>query len=131
MFEEIEHTADCAVRVWGADLEELFIEAARGMNALTGGTPGRPSVSREVHLEAPDPETLLVTWLEELAFLVETEGEIFDRFKVLAFAPTALRVRMEGGPVTELDRLIKAVTFHNLAIRETGYGCETTIVFDV
>ena len=30
-FEEIEHTADIAIRVWGSDLAELFANAAYGM----------------------------------------------------------------------------------------------------
>jgi SHS2 domain-containing protein len=46
-----------------------------------------------------------------------------------------LRVRARGGPATGVDKLIKAVTFHNLAIRANKGGpetiYETTIVFDV
>jgi len=131
MFEEIDHTADYALCVRGADLPELFIEAARGMNTLTGGAPGQPAASREIALEAPDPETLLVTWLEELVFLMEIEEEMYDQFEMLSFAPTALTAKVTGGPAVGLDKLIKAVTFHDLAIRETAGGYETTIVFDV
>ncbi len=131
MHEEIEHTADYAIRVRGLYLAHLFIEAARGMNALTGGRPENFSVGREITLQALDLETLLVTWLEELAFLMETEGEIYDRFKVLAFSPTELRVKVQGGPAAKLDKLIKAITFHDLSINKTAAGYETTIVFDV
>ncbi|MCK4831528.1 MAG: archease [Anaerolineales bacterium] len=135
MFKEIEHTADYAIKVWGADLSELFVDAAHGMNALTGGKLDRPETTREIALEAADPETLLVTWLEELAFLMEVEGEMYSHFEVLALTDTALRVRARGGMATGVDKLIKAVTFHNLAIRENKGGpetiYETTIVFDV
>jgi len=131
MFEEVEHTADYAIRAWGADLPELFVEAARGMNALTGGAPGEPAASRDLCLEAPELETLLVVWLEELAFLMEVEGEMYSKFEVAALAPTQLRARVSGGPAVGLDKLIKAVTFHNLAIQEAAGGYETTIVFDV
>jgi SHS2 domain-containing protein len=34
-------------------------------------------------------------------------------------------------PLHRLVKAIKAVTFHNLAIRQTGQGYETEIVFDV
>lgn len=131
MFEEIEHTADYAVRVRGTDLRELFVEAARGMNALTGGRPGQPSRCRELVLDAPDAETLLVSWLEELVFLMEVEGEIVDQFEILGLTPTSLKARLTGGPAVDVDKAVKAVTFHELAIRETGDGYETTIVFDV
>ena len=130
-YEEIEHTADYAIRVRGADLPGLFISAAQGMIALTGGAPGVPSLRREIELEAPDLETLLVTWLEELAFLLETDGELYTRFEMLVFSPTALRARAEGGEADGVSKLIKAVTFHDLSIRETDIGYETIIVFDV
>ena len=131
MYEEIDHTADYAIRVRGLDLPSLFIEAARGMNALTGGAPVGPAVSREIQVEASDLEALLVSWLEELAFLMEIEGEMYSDFNVISLSPTSLRVRAQGGAVTGLDKQIKAITFHDLAIRHTAAGYQTTIVFDV
>jgi SHS2 domain-containing protein len=131
MYEEIDHTADYAIHVRGIDLPCLFIEAARGMNALTGGVAGGPAVSREIHVEASELEALLVTWLEELAFLMETAGEMYKEFEVISLSPTSLRVRAQGGSVSGLDKLIKAITFHDLAIRQTTAGYETTVVFDV
>ena len=131
MYEEIEHKADYAIRVRGLDLAHLFTEAARGMNALTGGQPESFAVDRRITLQAPDLETLLVTWLEELAFLMETSGEIFDQFEPLSISPTELRVNVRGGPAAQLDKLIKAITFHDLSIQETAAGFEATIVFDV
>jgi SHS2 domain-containing protein len=70
-FEEIEHTADRALRVRGATLDELFANAGRGMVALTGAEadPNR-SVLHEVDLEAPDVESLLVDGLSELVYLM-------------------------------------------------------------
>lgn len=131
IIEEIEHTADYAIRVQGEDLPALFVAAARGMNGLTGGRPADFSVQRQIKVSAADLESLLVAWLEELAFLMEVEGEIFDQFDILSFSPTALHIRVGGGPVTHLDKLIKAVTFHDLSIQETDAGWMTSIVFDV
>jgi SHS2 domain-containing protein len=131
MYEEIDHTADYAIHVRGIDLPGLFVAAARGMNALTGGAVVHPPVSREIHVEASELETLLVTWLEELAFLMETAGEMYEEFQVISLSPTSLRVRAQGGAVSGLDKLIKAITFHDLAIRQTAAGYETTVVFDV
>jgi len=36
-----------------------------------------------------------------------------------------------GAPIESIAKEIKAVTYHNLAVRETARGLETTIVFDV
>jgi SHS2 domain-containing protein len=131
IIEEIEHTADYAIHVQAEDLPALFIAAARGMNSLTGGRPADLSVQRQIKVSAADLETLLVSWLEELAFIMEVEGEIFDQFDMLSFSPTALHSRVGGGPVTRLNKMIKAVTFHDLSIQETDTGWMTSIVFDV
>jgi len=131
VYEEIDHTADYAIQVRGVDLPSLFVQAARGMNALTGGVVVGPPISREIHVGASELETLLVTWLEELAFLMETAGEMYEEFEVISLSPTALKVRARGGAVSGLDKLIKAVTFHDLSIRHTAAGYETTVVFDV
>jgi len=44
---------------------------------------------------------------------------------------TALRAEAVGGAGERLDKVIKAVTYHNLSIRSIPTGYETTIVFDV
>lgn len=131
MFEEIDHTADYAIRVIGDDLASLFVEAARGMNALTGGTAVDSAITREIQVEAGDLEALLVTWLEELAYYMERDGEMYQEFKVISLSPTCLRVEAKGGSGRNLEKLIKGVTFHDLAIRQTKGGYETTVVFDV
>lgn len=131
MFKEIEHTADYAIYVRALDLSELFLDAARGMNALAGGHVGQPPITRHIELQASDSETLLVEWLEELAFLMEIESEFFDQFQVCQFNPTSLSIQITGGSAQGVQKLIKAITFHDLAIKPTADGFETTIVFDV
>ncbi len=132
MIEEIEHTADWAIHVRGRDLAELFTRAAQGMYALVTDLAGvRPLVERKVTLESFDAETLLVDWLSELLWYTESEGLVFSRFEVHEIMPTRLQATVRGEVVSDLEKQIKAVTFHNLAIRRTGEGYEVTIVFDV
>jgi SHS2 domain-containing protein len=131
-FEEVEHTADIAIRVRGRDLAELFANAAYGMASQLGDPDAvKPTVEQLVELEAYDEETLLVSWLGELLYLGEREGCVFTDFDVLELAPTRLRAVARGGSVQRYDRHIKAVTFSDLEILRTGDGYETTIVFDV
>lgn len=131
-FEEIPHTADRALRCWGQDLRELFVQAAQGMVALLSGsaTPP-PTVETQIELSAIDAETLLVSWLSELLYLYERDGTLFTAFELEEIEPTHLRARVYGAPVDQLQQQIKAVTFNELAIRPTPRGLETTIVFDV
>jgi SHS2 domain-containing protein len=132
IFEEIEHTADLAIRVYGRDLKELFANAPYGMFCLMADlTALVPATSHEVHLEAPDHEALLVDWLNELLYLHEMEGEIYNRFHIKTLSPTHLAASVVGGQLEVSRATIKAVTFHDLSIEETENGYVATIVFDV
>lgn len=133
-FEEIEHTADVALRIRGRDLGELLCNAARGLNSLT-----RPEfrdhaadpVERHIDLEAPDAESLMVDWLSELAYLAEAESLAFTEFDLQQAAPERLKADVRGARAVRFQRHIKAVTYHNLAITRTAAGLEVTVVFDV
>jgi SHS2 domain-containing protein len=132
-FEEIEHTADWALRVRGAGLSELLSHAARGMTSLLvpdlAAIPA--DIQRQVELEALDAESLLVEWLGELAYWAESELLVFGEYDLAEVSPTHLRATLRGGRVPGLQKYIKAVTYHNLKIVATQDGLETTVVFDV
>jgi len=131
-FEEIEHTADLALRIYGRDMGELFVNAARGMFTLMAeASLEGPAREREVSLEAMDYEGLLVDWLNELIYLHEVEGETYYGFTIETLSPTELKAHVTGGPTKSKTKAIKAATFHNLAIEETANGLVATIVFDV
>lgn len=135
-YEEVEHTADWALRVWAPDLPELLSEAARGMNALAGVKMDTANpVSRPIQLTAADGESLLVTFLSELLYLAEQENLAFDSFAltITAGAQGGLRLDgiLHGASIAAISKAIKAVTFHNLHIQKTPDGLEATVVFDV
>jgi len=130
-YREHEHTADWELEVWAPDLRGLFVQSAQGMMALSGARLEQaPQVRRIFELEAPDPESLLVAFLGELLFLAETEGLGFDGFEI-TLLENRLRAGVSGAPLAWRDKEIKAVTYHNLTIRETSRGLEARIVFDV
>jgi SHS2 domain-containing protein len=131
--EIIDHTADWAIRVTAADLQALFRLAAEGMALLMvgpGGSPGAAEV-RLVALEAYDVESLLVAWLGELAYFAERDQFVGREFEVWAVSPTALEASVRGGRSNEIQKHIKAVTYHGLEVRQTAGGVEATFVFDV
>jgi SHS2 domain-containing protein len=130
-FRELEHTADWELEVWGPDLPSLFEQAVRGMYALKGiRLETQPRVERDLKLHAEDPESLLVAFLGEILFLEEVEGLGFDTFEMIV-EPGSLSAKMSGVPVQSSGKDIKAVTYHNLAIRKTEKGVEVNVVFDV
>jgi len=131
-FEEMEHTADWKIRVWGKDYAALFRNAALAMYTLMGikRTTGR-RVKRDIVVEAVDYPSLLVAWLNELLYHTEVDGEVFDEVRVHAISPERIEATVEGTVgEAELSK-IKAATYHELTIRKTRDGVEATIVFDV
>jgi SHS2 domain-containing protein len=131
-WEEIEHTADWALRVWGDDLRALFVNAARGMLSLMGGQlVGDDLRQTHISLTAPDAETLLVEWLNELIYLTEEEELFVTQVEVRQIDGRALEAEVMGGQATDLTKHIKAATYHALAIERTPSGYRTVVVFDV
>ncbi|GAB4535423.1 MAG: archease [Anaerolineae bacterium] len=132
-FEEVEHTADWALRVRGRDLRELLVNAACGMSRLLvpdlEAVPAQ--VERHLVLEAVDAESLLVEWLSELAYWAEVELLVFREFDLSQVTDQRLEGTVRGGHVSSLQKHIKAVTYHNLKIVQKEDGLETTVVFDV
>ena len=131
-FEEIEHTADWAYRVKGENLAELLIQAALGLYSLVGMelVPGS-RIRRSIQLKAIDRESLLVAWLNELLYFHESEGLGFEQIKIQELDETSIQAQVTGAPTQQWLKDIKAVTYHNLAIRETESGLEVTLVLDV
>ena len=130
--EEIEHTADWAIRVRGRNLEDLFLNAALGMAMLMADLDAvEPGIKRQVELEEFDTETLLVSWLSELLWFNEETGAVFVRYEVERLTSTQLEATVWGGPTPSQWKHIKAVTYHDLEIVATDDGYEVTVVFDV
>ena len=132
-YEEIEHTADRALRIYGSNLQELLLNAAGGMNSLLAREYNAFSTPEEksVELDAIDPESLLVEWLSELAYWAETELLVFHKFDLDRVSPTHVKATVHGSRVARLENHIKAVTYHNLKIIQTDEGLTATVVFDV
>jgi SHS2 domain-containing protein len=135
-FEALPHTADWCLKVWAADLEQLFVEAARGMNSLAGTSLAKePGAERSFSTSAEDAESLLVVFLSELLFCSEQEALAFDKIEISITSQAGkhlhLSAAMKGAHILSIEKAIKAVTFHNMQIQRTERGYEVEIVFDV
>lgn len=133
-FRELDHTADLAIEVWGEDFASLLAHAAEAVFVLEGlpaPDAGSEQVVHEVAVCAPDRETLLVDWLNELLFLSETLGEMYTAFAVRPVGDTGLTATVEGYKGYPTKRRIKAATFYDLRIGCEAGRCVARIVFDV
>ncbi len=131
-FDELVHTADVALHVWGQNFELLLAWAAVGLNRLMfSGDVGPPTIVKRVTLTAFDKESLLVEWLSELVFWAESDQLLFQKADILRLTDHHFSVALHGGRLPSLKPVVKAVTFHNLSITESERGVETVVVLDV
>jgi len=131
-FEELEHTADLALRVYGRDLADLFETAAYAMFCqLADLSVSEPIREMQVQVEGTDWESLLVNWLNELLYLHETSGLVYVDFEVLELSPQRLEARVAGAPASVVRGIIKAATYYDLSIVQSDQGYAATVVFDV
>jgi SHS2 domain-containing protein len=130
-FQEIEHTADVEMHVWAPDMPGLLKQAAFGMYSISKiQIASEPRFSRELTLDIIDNESLIVDLLSELLFFVDHENIGFDDIQVI-LTNNQCRVMLQGGLIQELSKEIKAVTFHNLQVKESDIGLDVNVVFDV
>jgi SHS2 domain-containing protein len=131
-YEEVEHTADRALQIWAQDLPNLFVGAAEGMYSLMADIDGLvATIWREIKLEEWDLESLLVSWLNELLFLTETEGLLFTEFRFESLTDETLAAHVGGVPGSATRAGIKAATFHDLRLVREGGEWTTILTFDV
>ena len=131
--EELSHTAEIGLRLAGPTLAGLFRCAALGMARLTGDAPSAGARSvRTVTLAAPDLESLLVDWLNELVYLAEVDALYFDQVTIEEISATALSALVGGRPVQEPPTVqVKAATYHQLSIRQDDAGWQAEVFFDI
>ena len=131
-WQELDHTADLAISVYGSDLAALFITSAQGLFDLAFESgPQEIAQHFSIKLTAPDVETLLIDWLNELLYLSEKHNACFVKFEFLAISPTALNSKANATKIKLTKQYIKAATFHNISVVQSCDGFHTDIVFDI
>jgi SHS2 domain-containing protein len=136
MFETFEHTADLGLRVQAADLNTLFVEAARALFSTIVEDLGtvEPSQKLGIKLAADDREYLLFDWLRELLFRFDGEHLLLGRFEVQV-GDAGLIGTAWGEPLDRsrhvLEHEVKAITYHGLRVEETADGWLAEFIVDI
>jgi SHS2 domain-containing protein len=134
-FQFIDHTADAGILVKAPTLEGIFETAALGFSELITRVGSlNCMLQRQFRLQEDDMETLLVSWLQELLYLLDTEDLIFGRFQVhlkdLTLEATAWGEVFDP-EIHTLKTEIKAVTYHQLEVVEDDQGWQAQVIFDI
>ena len=104
-YRQLPHTADLAWRIRGGTLPELFENAAGALVAtMTDRRYIRRLEKREIAVESPDREALLVDWLNRLLYLFDVAGFLGREFQVTALTDRRLQATAWG------ERSIRSAT---------------------
>ena len=136
MFETFDHTADIGLRVSAGTLEELFVDAARGLTSLLIENVGdvQPVRIETIQLVGTEVDYLLFDWLNELLFRFETGQLLCVEFDV-RFSEQGLEATIRGETWDRarhrLAHEVKAITYHGLSVQQTASGWQTELILDI
>lgn len=137
-FKILDHTADVRITAAGRTIEDLFINAARGMFFLLCDKPPalkKKTVQKTVRFSGADNEMLLVAWLQELLYQYTEKRYYPIQYTSVSLKPPKGHARIQTLQLKRDDlrikQDIKAVTYHQLCVTYERKIYNTTIIFDV
>ena len=96
-FEIFDHTADIGIIAYGTDVRQAFTSAARGLFSLIVELDEiTVQAQKDIQVTAPDREALLVNWLNELIYIVDTEEMLFKDFEIVDLSETEIKAKAYG-----------------------------------
>ena len=132
----LDHTADIRVEVYGQDLPDLFVNAAKTLYDLMIEVP--TGVQRRVitiDISANDLQQLLVKWLSELLYRFDVHDFVVTQFDIKELTEQHLVVECMGEKFYQtflkVKTEVKAVTYHKIEITKGADRYTAKIVFDV
>ena len=136
--EFIDHTADVGMAIEAGDLNDLFRSAAQGLLGYIIANPQeiQAIVWDSTSIQADSLSELLVNWLNELIFLIETKHRVYQSFEV-AINPERceLVARIAGEPLDssrhQVDHEVKAVTRHEARVEQNPNGWQAQVLLDI
>jgi SHS2 domain-containing protein len=133
-FEEISHTADIKIRVRAPTLEVLFSETFNALMQVMYGTSRRGGNVKEINVEAPDNESLLLDFLSEVLFVSEVESLVFFDARI-SIQGSQLTAKLSGEPFDPNRHSggseVKGISYSGLSIIHDANGYMLDIIFDV
>ena len=134
-WEHFEHRADIGIRGFGGSPAEAFEQCALAMMAIITDLSlidARDVV--KISCEEPDPELLLVDWLNAVIYEMATRKMLFVRFEV-TMKNGSLKGRAWGEPI-DVERHhpaveVKGATYTELALYESAHRWTAQCVVDV
>ncbi|MEM2137978.1 MAG: archease [Candidatus Anstonellaceae archaeon] len=125
-----EHVADIMFEAYGKDYPEALENAAKAMFSVFGKAEDKESA--EFAVTAHNLEELTVQLLADVLAYMDTHEIVFSRLQVTAF--DRKKAHAEARAYGERKRprdVVKAVTYHELMVKEDSEGWTIRLILDV
>jgi SHS2 domain-containing protein len=131
-----DHTADLGLEIYGKTVKELFANAAFAIfDSIADLKHVHATVERQIVVEGKDWEDLLVNYLREVLYLFNGESLLLSKFSIMEINPQHLEGLVLGeiydSSKHRIHTEIKAVTYHQISVRETPDGWTGRVICDV
>lgn len=131
-YQILDHPADLKIRAYGKDLEELFNNILAAMVEAMQPTTSIPEeISRGVKIKSRDLESLVVDFLSDVIYETDLNDAVFKKLEAEKLTEQELEGRIIGHKIKSFKTEIKAVTWHELEIKNESGHWQATIVFDI
>ncbi len=137
-FEYLEHTADCKFQAFGNNIHEAFAHAALATsNVMIDISKLKHKREHYVEVKGKDKKALLYNFLEEILFLLDTEGFLPCIILNIIIKKTDSGYILEGtfgGDLIENYEThgdVKAVTYNEMKIKEEKDKTMVQVVLDI
>ena len=134
-YELIDHTADLGIHVFGGNPKDLFQNAAMAlMDQLVEPVDRFARQEKRITIEGNDWPDLMVNWLREILYLWAGDEIVAQSVQIESIAENSLVADLRVEPFSpewhKLKSEIKAVTYHQVQVFDTGNRWEAKVIFD-
>jgi SHS2 domain-containing protein len=135
-YELIDHTADFGIRVFGADAADLFRNGALALtDMITDAQRVKGTHACHVRVVGNDWQDLMVNWLGELLYLWAGKEMVIQDVAIESICENEIeavaRVETYSPQRHVLKNEIKAVTYHQIQVFDSGAQWQAQVIFDV
>ena len=124
-YEFLNHTADAKIRAYGQNIEEAFVNAGLAVfSILKNPDKVKSIINKDVNVESKEYSSLLYDFLEELLFLLDTEGFLLSKIIDLKIEKKqgklnlSCKIAGDNYKKYNISGNIKSITYNDMIINQ-------------
>lgn len=130
------HTADLGISVRGYSCADLFRNAGIALlELILGNTVPKTEQKLKISIDGNDLPDLMVRWLSEILYLFEGEKLIVTEIIINSMSKnritSTLSIKKFDSQYNVILREIKAVTYHQIEVKEKNGLWTARVIFDL